>query len=355
MTKDPARSVSPTRSAGVDAFRGFVVLFLLVLVHVPSTGWRGHAVWYGMRWSDLFFPAFLFVAGVGLALQTSRRWPWGRLVRRFVTLVVLGLFVNAWTSGDGADLGSLRIPGVLQRIALVGLVGAAVGAFVVRRRWWVALLCAAVLAVAWAGVLAVTGSGCPDDRPQPDGCGTLYWVDRTVFGDSHTYHSGELGHDPEGLPSSVGALATFLVGFGVGLLAIERRLVAVAVVGLGSLVAWPVLSVLQPLNKRLWTGSFVAFNAFWCCLLLALLMWALDDRRWAGWTWPVEALARNTLVVWTGIFLTQPILQRTMVDGVALGPWALDAWGPWGYLLVFGGGWWAVAMAMHAARWHVRL
>jgi heparan-alpha-glucosaminide N-acetyltransferase len=355
VTKDPARSVPSGRSTGVDALRGLVVLFLLVLVHVPSTGWRGHAVWYGTRWSDLFFPAFLFVAGVGLALQTRRGMPWGRLLRRFVTLVVLGLFVNAWTSGDGADLSSLRIPGVLQRIALVGLAGAVVAAVVVRRRWWVALVCAGALAFAWAGVLAAASSSCEDGRPQPDGCGTLYEVDSGVFGESHTYHSGAFGHDPEGLPSSIGALATFLVGFGVGLLVAERRLVHVVAVGAGALAAWPVLSVLQPLNKRLWTGSFVAFNAFWCCLLLAALMWALDGRRWASWTWPVEALARNTLVVWTGIFLTQPILQRTTIDGVALGPWALDAWGAWGYLAAFGGGWWLVACAMHAARWHVRL
>ncbi|HYD08922.1 MAG TPA: hypothetical protein VEA78_02370 [Acidimicrobiales bacterium] len=324
---------------------------------MPSTGWRGHAVWYGLRWSDLFFPAFLFVAGVGLALQSrgGATWPWMRLGRRFVTLVVLGLFVNAWISGADADLGSLRVPGVLQRIALVGLVGAVVAAVVVRRRWWVALVCAGVLAFGWAGVLALASSSCEDGRPSPDGCGTLYEVDRAVFGASHTYHSGQLGHDPEGLPSSLGGLATFLVGFGVGLLAVERRLVAIVLVGAGALAAWPALSVLQPLNKRLWTGSFVAFNAFWCCLLLAFLMWALDGWRWSGLTWPVEALARNTLVVWTGIFLTQPILARTKVGDVALGPWALDAWGAWGYLLAFGGGWWAVAMAMHAARWHVRL
>jgi predicted acyltransferase len=354
VTKDPARSV---RSSGVDAFRGLVVLGLLVLVHVPRTGWRGHAAWYGLRWSDLFFPAFLFIAGVGLALQTARGWPWARLGRRFVTLVLLGLFVNAWTSGDGADLSSLRIPGVLQRIGLIGLVGAGVAAVLVRRRWWVALVCAGALSLGWAGVLAVTGSGCDDDRPQPGppACGTLHWVDTGAFGESHTYHSGAFGHDPEGLPSSIGALATFLLGLGVGLLAIERRLVTVALVGAGALAAWPVLSLLQPVNKRLWTGSFVAFNGFWCCVLLAALMWALDGRAWAGWTWPVEALARNTLVVWTGIFLTQPILQRTMVDGTTLGPWALDAWGAWGYLLAFGGGWWAIAMAMHAARWHVRL
>ena len=84
-------------------------------------------------------------------------------------------------------------------------------------------------------------------------------------------------------------------------------------------------------------------------------MWALDGRPWARFTWPVDALARNTLVVWTGIFFTQPILARTTVDGVALGSWALEHWGAWGYLLAFGGGWWAIAMAMHAARWHVRL
>ena len=362
---EPLAPMSGTgRSLGLDVFRGLVIAWLLVLVHVPTTGWRGHAAWFGWGNSDVFFPAFLFVAGAGLGFQT--RWkpmPWARLVRRFVTLVVLGLFVNAWTAG-GADLTMLRIPGVLQRIALVGLAGAAV-AVAVRRRWQAALVVALALALAWAVALQVSARDCVDGLPQPDGCGTLLAVDTAVFGEQHVYHQGRLGHDPEGLASTVGALATFVVGYGAAMLVqslrartVSIRAGALLAVAAGWLVVLPLLLWFQPVAKRLWTGSFVAVNAAWCLALLAAVVFAFDrDRHRAVelLTWPLVALGRNALVIWTAIFLQQPVLARTTVDGRRLGEWFVAEHGAAAYLAVFGGGWLVIAMLMHAARWHVRL
>src|SRR5689334_24186203 len=113
------------RSRAVDVFRGASLVWLAVLVLTPTTGWGGHSAWWGWRPDDAFFPAFLLISGVGLAYQTRDRYPWPRLARRFVILVLLGILLNAWL-GDGADLSTLRYPGVLQRIAIVGLVGVAI-------------------------------------------------------------------------------------------------------------------------------------------------------------------------------------------------------------------------------------
>ena len=120
----PSAPVAPApvhrRARGLDVLRGLTVAWLLVVVYTPTTGLRGHARWFGWDHSDVFFPLFVLLAGMGLALQARDRVPCGRLVRRFVVLVVLGLLVNAWL-GAGPDLTQLRVTGVLQRIAVAGL------------------------------------------------------------------------------------------------------------------------------------------------------------------------------------------------------------------------------------------
>jgi heparan-alpha-glucosaminide N-acetyltransferase len=359
----PAPHGGHRRSRGLDVLRGVTVAWLIVIVHTPTMGWRGHAAWWGWDHSDVYFPAFLFIAGAGLAHQTrDKAMPWPRLVRRFVTLVVLGLLVNAWL-GSGADVRDLRIPGVLQRIAVVGLAGAVV-AWAARRRWTATLAAAVVLAVGWSLLLWHGGASCEDGLPTNDGCGTYLDVDVALFGESHVYHEGRFGHDPEGAASTLGALATFLAGYSATrLLARRHRLRDRVTTCLALAAGWAVLALpllaLQPLNKRLWTGSFVAANAAGCLVALAVLVAVLDPARGrvaAAVAWPFEALGRNALVLWIGVFVGGKVLEATIVaDGEPLGRWFLAQHGAAWYLVAFGGGWVAIAAAMHAGRWYVRL
>ena len=366
VASTPAVGVEHRRSRALDVLRGLTIAWLVVVVFTPTTGWRGHAAWYGWDHSDVFFPAFLFVAGAGLAHQTREKpMPWLRLVKRFVTLVVLGLLVNAWL-GAGADLGELRVPGVLQRIAVVGL-GGAVVAWACRRRWDATLAVAALLAVGWSLLLAGAGADCPDGRPQRDpACGTFLDVDVALFGEGHVYHDGAQGHDPEGTMSTLGALATFLAGYSATRLlarheTITGRLAAcLALAAAWGLLALPLLA-LQPLSKRLWTGSFVAVNAAGCLVVLALLVAVFDSNRSTVSrvvAWPIEAFGRNALVLWTGLFFVEGALQRTVVAGdppLRLSAWFVEQHGAGTYFLVFAGGFLLVASAMHAVKWYVRL
>ena len=325
-------------------------------------GWRGHAEWWGWDHSDIYFPAFLFAAGAGLAHQTrDKPMPWNRLGRRALTLVVLGLLVNAWLA-FGPDLALLRFPGVLQRIGLVGLVGAVV-VVASRRRWLVTALVAVALAVGWSLLLWAGGDDCPGGRPTPEGCGTFVEVDRAAFGEAHLYRQGQIGYDPEGLPSSLGALATFLSGYAAVRLTVRqdglrrRALALVAMAGGWAALLVPLLA-LQPLNKRLWTGSFVAANAAAHLVLLAVLVLALDRARGRITDvvlWPVEALARNALVIWIGLFTVARTAEVTRHGERSVAQAFLEAHGSVAYLAVFGGLWLLVACAMHAARWYVRL
>ena len=355
------------RARGLDVLRGLTVGWLLVVVYTPTSGLRGHARWFGWDHSDVFFPLFVLLAGMGLALQARDGTPWGRLVRRFVVLVVLGLLVNAWL-GAGPDLSELRVTGVLQRIALTGLAGAVV-VTVLRRAWWAVLGAAAVTALAWGLLLRSAAAACPGGLPTPDGCGTFFAVDRDLFGAAHVYAAGTLGHDPEGLVSTLGALASFLAGYAAAALlhGLRTRPVGVrsgallAMAGAWA-VAWPVLAQLQPVAKRLWTPSFVASHAALGIAVLAVAVLVFDSDR-PVWlrrpldvvSWPVVALGRNALVLWIGVFVVGEVLATTTVADVPLGDHLLATHGAGGFFALTAGTWLAVASAMHAARWYVRL
>lgn len=362
-------AVPHVRLRGLDVLRGLVIGWLVVILYTPTTGWRGHAEWWGWGNSDLFFPLFLLVAGAGLAMQTRRGFPWLRLVKRFVVLVLLGLLVNAW-NGDGANLSTLRYPGVLQRIALVGLVGAAL-VWAVRRRWWAVLLLAVAPALVWGAALRAASDPCPDSLPSRDGrgCGTFVELDRRVFGDAHLYRGGAAGHDPEGLASTTGALATFLAGFAAARLLLDlggrplwQRAGAVAGLAALWLALFPAMLVFVPVAKRLWTPAFVAITAAGGLAALALLVVVFDAPYRAGWgrrtvdvaSWPLVALGRNPLVLWLGMFLLEGVLHHTAVDGRPMGEWLLATHGAAGYGWI-ALGWVAVASLMHAIDWHVRL
>ena len=365
----PPLTAAKERSLGLDVLRGVVVGWLLVVVYAPATGLRGHAAWFGWDHSDVFFPMFLLLAGMGLAWQTTRRMPWQRLLRRFVSLMVLGLAVNAWL-GAGPDVSQLRIMGVLQRIAVAGLVGAAVVALV-RRRWWAVQGAAVATAVAWGVALAWEGSGCPGGLPTPEGCGTFYDLDLAVFGVAHTYGLGQAGHDPEGLASTLGALATFLAGYAAAALlyALKDRPVPLRVAGLFGLagswaVLFPLFLLLQPVAKRLWTPSFIAVHAALGIALLAaaVMLFDLPRSRWGhraatAVSWPLVALGRNALLLWISVFVLGKVLQTTTVGtaAVPLGTHLLQEYGSWGYFLLTAGLSWSVAAAMHLSRWYVRL
>ena len=341
---------------------------LAFLVFTPWTGWRGHPIWWGWRPSDLFFPLFLTVAGAGLALQTKRGVPWERVLRRFVSLIVLGLLVNALLGG-GLHLPTLRFTGVLQRIALAGLIGAVVLA-ITRRRWLWVTGAAVGLTVLWGLIILVAAADCPSGEPQLSGCGTLHWVDVAVLGRSHLYSEGLAGHDPEGLASTLGATASLLAGSAALIVMTQPRFASpraragvLAAVSAGWLALTPPLLLFAPIGKRMWTPAFVSLNAAGALAALALLTLLFDTRITAvaqriraALAWPLVAVGRNALLSWTSLFLIDAALRssRSRIGG-SLSESLIAAFGNYGYTFVMLGGWVAVWCVMHAVHWHVRL
>lgn len=301
-------------------------------------------------------------------MQTKRGVPWERVLRRFVSLIVLGLLVNALL-GSGLQLPILRFTGVLQRIALAGLLGAVVLA-VARRRWVWVTGAAVGLAVLWGLIILVAAADCPGGEPTVEGCGTLHWIDVAVLGRTHVYGEGTAGHDPEGLASTLGATASLLVGSAAVILMTTQRFASamsragvLAMTSAGWLALTPPLLLFAPFGKRMWTPAFVSLNAAGALAALAVLTVVFDvpvsnawDRIRTTVAWPFVAVGRNALLSWTSLFLIDEALSSTRSRlGDSLNESLLATFGNYGYTFLMLGGWIAVWCVMHAVRWHVRL
>jgi heparan-alpha-glucosaminide N-acetyltransferase len=373
------------RWAALDVARGVAVAGMLLVEQLPSGPrrhpWLIHAAWNGWTGADLIFPAFVFLVGISVDEMLQRRGvaALARLARRAFALVVLGILFNAWAAG-GANFADARWPGVLQRIGLVSL-GCGIVVVLLGRRIWPALLFAGGLLIVYAQLLTRVPLACGTGVLTP-ACNLPGRVDLAVFGAAHIYGRGALGHDPEGLLSTLGALATALIGVAIGRALREHPgWRGVGVLCGAALFLWAVThaGLAGPaVNKRLWTPSFVLLTAATSIVLLLVCnlvadVWAAQVNRAVrlgarALAWPWAALGRNALVVYIGQHVLGAILQQTSVhEGGRLTTAAV-------YLQnhTFGSGWlgldsqstyvaamllaWsAVAAAMRCARWYVTL
>jgi predicted acyltransferase len=308
----------------VDVFRGATIAVMIV-VNNPGS-WAHvfaplrHAAWEGCTVADLVFPGFLFVVGVSIALALLPRVQHAgpsaslalKVVRRAAILFALGLGLAAFPS---VELGALRIPGVLQRIAVCY---AAVAFIAMARSPRIEYSLIAAILASYAGLAALEAGQAP--------AGLLSArVDRLVFG-RHALGGAIAGPDPEGVLSTLPALATTLIGLTVGraMMSVpdasdraprfDREMLgggaALVLLGLGAATMGP------PLNKTLWSSSFVLFTAGLACLALTEL-----DRRLRRH--PPGALARMCAAFGVNalpVFVGSGLIARLMAQPIAAGP-----------------------------------
>jgi predicted acyltransferase len=271
-----------------------------------------HAAWQGATPTDMIFPAFLFIVGVSTVFSIHARISRGATRAQLIThilvrtaiLIALGLLVNGFPF---YDLPHLRIPGILQRIALCYAAAALLYLAIVRvgkaQRALESSAAAAVLIMVIAVVLVaywallryfpVPGFG----PARYDSLGYLGgYIDRAVFTTRHLWAWGVtpgygVTYDPEGLLSTLPAIANTLLGVLTGVwLRMPRpaRSKAADLFYFGALLfvlAWP-LSSLMPINKRIWTSTFALLSGGVCLLAFSLLCWLLDIRSTPRWTRP---------------------------------------------------------------------
>jgi predicted acyltransferase len=287
----------PSRWLFVDVCRGLAVAGMLLVDYQGSADayWPlKHAPWNGWTAADLVFPCFVFVMGISVALSIRSRLARGdsraevfrHAAKRTLILIVLGVFLNGF---PGFDLATWRVLGVVQRIALCYLVAVGLGLWSGERVQVTAVV--VLLLGYWAllRLVPVPGFGLPGrDIPFLDPEGNLTaWLDRAVF-PGRLY---DTVRDPEGLLSTLPSMATALLGLLTGRWLISstakdsRKATTLLLAGMVGLAAGGLWSLWFPINKNLWTSSYVALSAGFTLVLLSLLYWVIEVRGWRGaWT-----------------------------------------------------------------------
>ncbi len=324
------------RLASLDLFRG-ITIAAMILVNNPGNDhayWPlEHAEWNGWTPTDLIFPFFLFIVGVSLVFSSesrlnrgdSRSLLVGHAFRRAVIIFAIGLAMNAIV--DLASSRGVRIPGVLQRIGICYFVASIF--YLYARPRGRALVVAALLIGYWILMrfVPVPGFGVPGrDMPflHPDANLGAY-LDRKFL--IHLWGTGsrlyEITRDPEGLLSTLPAIATALLGVFTGewlrsQRSQQNKALGMLVFGAVGLILSKTWGIWFPINKKLWTSSYVLFTAGFALVCLALCYWATDIKRWRrAWTKPFLIFGRNAITAYTvaWIFAVMLYVFNTRVDG----------------------------------------
>jgi predicted acyltransferase len=285
-----APQTRPSRLLSLDLLRGLTIGFMILVNNngdEASAFWPlKHAYWNGFTPTDLVFPTFLFIVGISTVLSLASRLKQGiskqalllSVARRSIILYLLGLLVNSFPL---FHLHTMRFYGVLPRIAICYLVVASL--YLLSPGWRSKAVLAVVALLGYWMLMRfvpVPGYGVPTRGvPLLDRDGNLAaWLDRQIFSASHLY---EGTRDPEGLLSTLPALATALLGMLTGLWlrsthTLVRKVRGIAIAGVSALVLGGLWNFTFPINKKLWTSSYVLFAGGLSMLLLAASMWIAD-------------------------------------------------------------------------------
>ena len=297
------------RLVSLDVFRGLTIAGM-VLVNNPGT-WSSiywplqHAQWHGWTPTDLVFPFFLFIVGVSVTLAFARRVEEGpvkrdlylKVLKRTAIIFGVGLFLNAFPH---FQLATVRIPGVLQRIAICYLIASLIFLTTkVRTQFLIAL---ALLIVYWLLMTNIAAPGYAAGDLSKDGS-IASFIDRKLLG-QHIWRQGRV-YDPEGLLSTIPAVATTLLGVLTGhWLRSEKtrieKVVGMFVAGAVCVALGWMWNKFFPINKALWTSSYVLFTAGLGLQLLALCYWVIDIKGYRRWAWPFEVFGVNALALFVG-------------------------------------------------------
>jgi predicted acyltransferase len=304
-----ASALPTSRLMSLDLFRGATIAGMILVNNAgdePNSYWPlRHAQWNGWTPTDLVFPFFLFIVGVAMAFSFSSRLKRGEtrqkllvhVLWRGLALFALGMFLNGFP--NQYHLASWRVYGVLQRIAICYVISAILALWADWRVW--ILTVAGCLVGYWILMrfVPVPGLGVPThDVPLLDPDRNLAaWLDRELLG-GHLY---EGTRDPEGMLSTIPAVATSLLGLLTGqwlrsARSAKNKAMGMALFGLLGVTAGKILNLGFPINKKVWTSSYVIFTAGLALVCLALCYWIVDAKERRGpWTKPLLVFGMNAI------------------------------------------------------------
>ncbi len=375
----------PKRLTSLDVFRGITITGMILVnmagvadqVYPPLL----HADWNGCTPTDLVFPFFLFIIGVAIAFSFSKykenkltlglghTVPLGRILRRSAILFALGLLLNGFWNYNWS---TIRIMGVLQRISLAYLLAALAVLNLPKKGQW--LLAAVLLIGYWLAMSFVPVPGYGVGNLTREGNFGAY-LDRLIISTAHLYKGDNFNSmgDPEGLFSTLPAVVSVLLGDFTGdwlrkQPVKSRTSMALVLVGLSCLVVGQVWGFWFPINKKLWTSSFVVFTTGWALLLLAACYEWIEVRQRRRWGKPLEIMGLNAIFVFVASVLMIKILVKTHIGTGDKAPttytWIYEhLFVPWTgamngsllFALVTVLFWWLVLYGMYRRRWFIKV
>ncbi len=327
--KDPARfpyldalllPEMKQRLLSIDVLRGMTIFFMIV-VNTPGS-WTyvyaplRHAPWDGLTPTDLVFPFFVFIVGLSMAFSfrkynvgDRRQWLL-KIARRTALIFSIGLLLN-WYPFFNKALADLRIFGVLQRIAVAYGLAALIVVFA--RKSAIPIIFALILFAYWALLLLCGGA-----QPLSLEENAVRMLDLYLLGEDHVYGGYGIPFDPEGILSSLPAVGTVLFGYWIGITLQKKdhfseQIKLIWPLGLVAVlagVAWHLLGF--PINKPLWSSSYVLATGGLATLLLCLLIYVIDIKGWKGWTLVFQVFGLNPLIsyVLSGLVLKTIFLLK---------------------------------------------
>lgn len=315
-----------TRYLALDAFRG-ITIALMILVNTPGS-WAHvyppllHADWHGATPTDFVFPFFLFIIGSAMFFSFKKSNFLAnpsqviKIIKRGLIMFFIGFMLNVIPFTINPE--NWRIMGVLQRIGIAYIIASCL--VLMLNRKGILLISAFILLAYWALLLTIG-----------DGALTLEGniirqLDLSLLGASHMYTMRGVSFDPEGILSTIPAVVSMLLGFEVTryLTSItDKRISVIKLTLIGGLAigAGALWSLILPINKSLWTPSYVIYTTGFACLLLAAFIYVIDVLQQQKWTSPLLVYGTNPLFVYILSFLIVTLYLNIKIDQTSLYHW----------------------------------
>lgn len=315
-----------TRYLALDAFRG-ITIALMILVNTPGS-WSHvyspllHAQWNGATPTDLVFPFFLFIIGSAMFFSFKKSnfgaspEQFKKIIKRGFIMFFIGFMLNVIPFNTNPD--DWRVMGVLQRIGIAYAIAACL--VLILNRTGIFILSTVILLAYWALLLSV-GEGALTLEGN-----IIRQFDLVVFGANHMYNMQGVSFDPEGLLSTIPAIVNMLLGFELTRYltsikdkkssVIKLTLIGGLAIGLGSL--W---GIILPINKSLWTPSYVIYTTGFACLLLAAFIWLIDILKQVKLAEPLLVYGTNPLFVYVLSFLVVTIYLNVSIGDATIYGW----------------------------------
>lgn len=328
-------SALPNRYLALDVLRGMTIAFMII-VNTPGS-WGNlyaplaHASWHGFTPTDLVFPSFLFVVGnaMSFAMKKLQDIPksdfYKKVFKRAFLIFLIGWLLNAFPffeyneAGEMIfiDLSEVRLFGVLQRIAVCYLLAALV-------LYWggqkLGLIFSGLALLLYWAVMYFFGDAA---APYSLEGNAAIKLDLLVIGADRMYMGEGLPFDPEGLLSTIPATVNVIAGFLVGKMIQAKgntlkTVKSILFFGLIMIAGAYLWDILFPINKKIWTSSYVLVTVGWSLILLAVLIYLVEIKEWKKWTYFFQAFGRNPLILYVASGIVVSILSMIPIGDQSL-------------------------------------